>query len=432
MHLLLIGSGGREHAMAWKLAQSSNVTCVSVAPGNPGMASEDKVECVDIAATDIQKLAGFAELNKVHLTIVGPEAPLVAGIVDDFESRGLRIFGPRSQPAQLEGSKAFAKDFMARHQIPTASYATFGEAAPAIAWVNEKGAPIVIKADGLAAGKGVIVARSISEAHDAVNAIFNGQFGAAGSQVVIEEFLDGEEASFIVVVSGRQCVALASSQDHKARDEGDTGPNTGGMGAYSPAPVVTPSVHNHVMKDIVEPAINALADEGMPFTGYLYVGLMIDANDQARVVEFNVRLGDPETQPLMMRMQSDLLALLDHAVDGTLDAASIDWLEGYALGVVLAAGEYPAGSSKDKPINGITHAENNGSKVFHAGTRLRDGQLVTSGGRVLCATAVGKTLKEAKDKADASAACIEWEGVRYRSDIGHRAIEPLSPRVIGQ
>ncbi|MFK8079617.1 MAG: phosphoribosylamine--glycine ligase [Granulosicoccus sp.] len=423
MHLLLIGSGGREHAMAWKLAQSSVVTCISVAPGNPGMAGEDKVQCLDIAATDTEKLASFAQTNRIHLTIVGPEAPLVAGIVDEFESRGLRIFGPHSKPAQLEGSKAFAKDFMARYQIPTATYATFSEAGPANEWVSQKGAPIVIKADGLAAGKGVIVAQSVAEALAAVNAIFDGQFGAAGARVVVEEFLDGEEASFIVVASGRQCIALASSQDHKARDEGDTGPNTGGMGAYSPAPVVTDAVHAHVMKDIVHPTINALADEGMPFTGYLYVGLMIDAQGQARVVEFNVRLGDPETQPLMMRMQSDLLSLLDHAVDGTLDKASIDWIEGYALGVVLAAGEYPTGSSKDKPIQGITLAENNGSKVFHAGTRILDGQLVTSGGRVLCATATGKTLKEAKAKADQSAACINWEGVRYRSDIGHRAID---------
>ncbi|MFK7993842.1 MAG: phosphoribosylamine--glycine ligase [Granulosicoccus sp.] len=423
MHLLLIGSGGREHAMAWKLAQSTDVTCISVAPGNPGMASEDKVQCLDIDPTDINELATYAQATGIHLTIVGPEAPLVAGIVDEFQSRGLRIFGPRSQPAQLEGSKSFAKDFMAKHEIPTAAYATFNEAERAIAWVNEKGAPIVIKADGLAAGKGVTVAHSIAEAHEAINSIFDGQFGAAGAQVVIEEFLEGEEASFIVVVSGRDGIALASSQDHKARNEGDTGPNTGGMGAYSPAPVVTPAVHDHVMRDIVKPTINSLANEGMPFTGYLYVGLMIDANEQARVVEFNVRLGDPETQPLMMRMQSDLLTLLDHAVDGTLDQASIEWLDGYAIGVVLAAGEYPAGSSRGKVITGITDAEKNGSKVFHAGTRIADGQLVTSGGRVLCATAVGKSLSEAKLKADSAAGCIQWEGVRFRSDIGHRAIK---------
>jgi len=422
MHLLLIGSGGREHAMAWKLAQSPQVTRISVAPGNPGMAGEDKVHCIDIDANDIPALAAYAKKETVHLSIVGPEAPLVAGIVDEFESMGLRIFGPRSKPAQLEGSKAFAKDFMARHAIPTAAYATFSESDSAIEWVAQKGAPIVVKADGLAAGKGVIVAQSVDQANAAICSIFDGQFGAAGARVVIEEFLDGEEASFIVVVSGRQCIALASSQDHKARDEGDIGPNTGGMGAYSPAPVVTRVVHEHVMSDIVEPTINALADEGIPFTGYLYVGLMINASGKARVVEFNVRLGDPETQPLMMRMQSDLLALLDHAVDGTLEKADIEWFDGSAIGVVLAAGEYPVGSSKNKPITGISDAESNGSKVFHAGTRMLDGQLVTNGGRVLCATAKGKNLKEAKNKADNAAACIEWNGVRYRSDIGHKAI----------
>ena len=422
MHLLLIGSGGREHAMAWKLAQSSGVQRVSVAPGNPGMAVEDKVQCVAIDAMDINALAEFAKSNDVHLTIVGPEAPLVAGIVDEFQSRGLRIFGPQSAAAQLEGSKAFAKDFMARHSIPTARYATFSLAAPAIEYVQQEGVPIVIKADGLAAGKGVVVAQSINEASDAIRSMFDGQFGSAGSQVVVEEFLQGEEASFIAVVSGRQCVALASSQDHKARDEGDTGPNTGGMGAYSPAPIVTPAVHDHVMADIVQPTIDALVDEDMPFTGYLYVGLMIDAQGQARVVEFNVRLGDPETQPLMMRLSSDLLPLLDHAVNGTLDEAQLEWLEGFAVGVVLAAGEYPAGSSKGKPISGIDEAEVKGCKVFHAGTRMHKQQLVTNGGRVLCATATGNSLQDAKNKADAGAACIQWDGVRYRSDIGHRAL----------
>ena len=306
MHLLLIGSGGREHAMAWKLAQSANVSRVSVAPGNPGIAMEDKVQCVAIDVTDINALANFALNEKVHLSIVGPEVPLVAGIVDTFTERDLRIFGPRQNAAQLEGSKAFAKDFMARHHIPTADHATFDNAESAIARVHRQGAPLVIKADGLAAGKGVVVAHDVDEAVDAINLMFQGQFGNAGSQVVIEEFMQGEEASFIVVVAGKQCVALATSQDHKARDEGDTGPNTGGMGAYSPAPVVTSAVHDHVMADIVQPTINALADDGMPFTGFLYVGLMIDNKGQARVVEYNVRLGDPETQPLMMRLQSDL------------------------------------------------------------------------------------------------------------------------------
>ena len=423
MHLLLIGSGGREHAMAWKLAQSFGVQRISVAPGNPGMAAEDKVECVAIDTMDINALAEFAKINDVHLTIVGPEAPLVAGIVDEFQTRGLRIFGPQSAAAQLEGSKAFAKDFMARHSIPTASYATFSAAQPAIEYVQQKSAPIVIKADGLAAGKGVVVAQSIDEASDSIHSMFDGQFGSAGSQVVVEEFLQGEEASFIAVVSGRQCVALASSQDHKARDEGDTGPNTGGMGAYSPAPVVTPAVHDHVMADIVQPTINALADEGMSFTGFLYVGLMVDAHGHARVVEFNVRLGDPETQPLMMRLRSDLLPLLDHAVDGTLEEAQLEWHDGFAIGVVLAAGEYPAGSSKGVPISGIDEAEAKACKVFHAGTRTHNQQIVTNGGRVLCATATGKSLREAKNKADAGAACIQWDGVRFRSDIGHRALD---------
>ena len=422
MHLLLIGNGGREHAMAWKLAQSPAVTRVSVAPGNAGMTSENKVQCIDIAATDIESLARFASSENVHLSIVGPEAPLVAGIVDEFNARGLRIFGPEKMPARLEGSKAFAKDFMARNNIPTAAYGNFNDADSAIKRVQELGAPIVIKADGLAAGKGVVVAQSVDEACTAIESMFDGQFGAAGHNVVVEEFLEGEEASFIVVVSGRQCVALATSQDHKARDEGDLGPNTGGMGAYSPAPVVTDAVHQHVMQDIVEPTINALADEGMPFVGYLYVGLMIDDAGKARVVEFNVRLGDPETQPLMMRMQSELLPLLDHAVNGTLDKASLQWLDGYAIGVVLAAGEYPAAGSRDKPITGIDAAEAQDCKVFHAGTALKDSVLVTNGGRVLCATATGSSLQEAKAKADKGAACIEWEGVRFRSDIGHRAI----------
>lgn len=423
MHLLLIGSGGREHAMAWKLAQSAAVSRVSVAPGNPGIGLEDKVQCVQIDVTDIDALADFAVTQNVHLCIVGPEVPLVAGIVDTFAERNLRIFGPRKNAAQLEGSKAFAKEFMARHQIPTAGHATFDNAEAAIAWVNNHGAPVVIKADGLAAGKGVVVAQQIDEAVDAINLMFQGQFGSAGSQVVIEEFMQGEEASFIVVVSGRQCVALATSQDHKARDEGDTGPNTGGMGAYSPAPVVTPAVHDHVMADIVRPTINALADDGMPFTGFLYVGLMIDDKQQARVVEYNVRLGDPETQPLMMRLQSDLLQLLDHAVNGTLDKAKVKWIDGHAVGVVLAASEYPAGSSKGQPITGIDEAEACECKVFHAGTRVDNGQLVTNGGRVLCATATGSTLEQAKLAADAGAACIQWQGVRYRTDIAHRAIK---------
>ncbi len=423
MHLLLIGSGGREHAMAWKLAQSSDVTRVSVAPGNPGMLHEDKLIPVSIDATDIDALLDFAVKESVHLTIVGPEAPLVAGIVDAFAAQGLRIFGPQQSAAQLEGSKAFAKDFMARNNIPTAAYATFTEAAPALEWIRQHGAPIVIKADGLAAGKGVVVAQSETEACAAVESMLAGQFGEAGAQVVIEEFLAGEEASFIAVVSGRDAQALATSQDHKARDEGDLGPNTGGMGAYSPAPVVSKAVHEHVMRDIIQPTIDALADEGMPFTGFLYVGLMIDSDGRARVVEYNVRLGDPETQPLMMRMQSDLLSLLDHAVNGTLPDATISWYEGSAIGIVLAAGEYPAGSSQGKPITGIEAAESGDRcKVFHAGTRLEGDQLVTAGGRVLCVTATGPSLAAAKQQAEDGAACISWDGCRYRRDIGHRAL----------
>ena len=422
MHLLLIGSGGREHAMAWKLAQSDSVSRISVAPGNPGMQQEPKVESVDISATDIAALLHYAEEQQVHLTIVGPEAPLVAGIVDTFNQAGQRIFGPSSNAAQLEGSKAFAKDFMARHAIPTAAYATFTQAAPAISWIEERGAPIVIKADGLAAGKGVVVAQSIGEACDAVETMLAGQFGQAGKQIVVEEFLAGEEASFIAVVSGRECLALATSQDHKARDDGDTGPNTGGMGAYSPAPVVTPDVHAQVVTHILQPTIDSLADDGMPFTGFLYVGLMIDAQSQAKVVEYNVRLGDPETQPLMMRMKSDLLPLLDNAVDGNLTNAEINWHPGSSIGIVMAAGEYPAGSSQGAYIAGIENAERNGSKVFHAGTRLDGQQLVTAGGRVLCVTATGDTLAQAKQQAEHSAAEISWEGCRYRRDIGHRAI----------
>lgn len=423
MHLLLIGSGGREHALAWKLAQSPEVTRVSVAPGNPGMLMEQKIVPVAIEATDTPALLRFAQDNSVHLTIVGPEAPLVAGIVNEFTQAGQRIFGPERDAAQLEGSKAFAKDFMAKHKIPTAEYATFSDAAPAIAWIKDHGAPIVIKADGLAAGKGVVVAQTVDEACSAVESMLSGQFGAAGANVVIEEFLAGEEASFIAVVSGRHCIALASSQDHKARDEGDKGPNTGGMGAYSPAPVVTDAVHAHVVADILQPTIDALANDGMPFTGFLYVGLMIDKQNRARVVEYNVRLGDPETQPLMMRMESDLLALLDHAVNGSLDTATVKWLPGSAIGIVLAAGEYPTGSSQGEAILGIDEAESKGCKVFHAGTRMNGDQLVTAGGRVLCATATGATLAEAKQRAESGASCIQWEGCRYRHDIGYRAID---------
>jgi phosphoribosylamine--glycine ligase len=422
MHLLLIGSGGREHALAWKLASSESITRVSVAPGNAGIAQEPGVECIPLEASDIPALADFAERQSVHLTIVGPEAPLVDGIVDYFTDKGLRIFGPHQQAAQLEGSKAFAKKFMSNHGIPTAAYHSFSDAASALAWIETASAPMVIKADGLAAGKGVVVAQSIDEAQRATQALFDGQFGAAGSTVVIEEFLPGEEASFIAVVSGRDCIALASSQDHKARDEGDVGPNTGGMGAYSPAPVLTDSINQQVMEKIVNPTINAFADSGRPFVGFLYVGLMIDNAGQARVVEYNVRLGDPETQPLMLRLNSDLFELLEHAVNGTLPEAKVLWHDGSAIGVVLAGADYPNGSSQGELIVGIGEAERHDCKVFHAGTRLEDGKLLTSGGRVLCVTARGTTLREAKSRADQGASCIRWNGLHYRRDIGHRAV----------
>lgn len=422
MHLLLIGSGGREHALAWKLASSESITRVSVAPGNAGIAREPGVDCIPINAADITALADFAQRESVHLTIVGPEAPLVEGIVDYFAETGLKIFGPHRQAAQLEGSKAFAKKFMSDHGIPTAAYHSFSDAESALTWIATASAPLVIKADGLAAGKGVVVAQSIEEAQRATRAMFDGQFGAAGSTVVIEEFLPGEEASFIAVVSGRDCIALASSQDHKARDEGDVGPNTGGMGAYSPAPVLTDSINQQVMDMIVNPTINAFADSGRPFVGFLYVGLMIDSVGQARVVEYNVRLGDPETQPLMLRLKSDLFELLEHAVNGTLAEANVHWHDGSAIGVVLAGADYPNSSSQGELITGISDAERFNCKVFHAGTRFEDGRLLTSGGRVLCVTARGATLREAKSRADQGAACIQWTGVHYRRDIGHRAI----------
>ena len=423
MHLLLVGNGGREHALAWKLAQSPLVARISCAPGNPGTASEPKVDNVDIAVDDIAALVAFAREHDVSLTVVGPEVPLVAGIADAFADAGLRLFGPSAAAAQLEGSKAFAKDFMARHGIPTADHATFEDEAEALAWLDGHGVPIVVKADGLAAGKGVVVAHDLASARTAITDMLGGnRFGAAGHRVVLEEFLAGEEASFIAVVSGRDCLPLATSQDHKARDEGDTGPNTGGMGAYSPAPVVTDAVHEHVVRDILRPTVEGLADDGMPFVGFLYVGLMIDAAGRARVVEYNVRLGDPETQPLMLRLESDLAELLDAALDGRLREREVLWSGDSAIGVVIAAGEYPSGSSTGEPITGVDAAEATGCTVFHAGTRLRDGTLETAGGRVLCVAATGETLAAAKGIADAGAGSVSWRGCRWRGDIGYRAI----------
>ncbi|MBP75921.1 MAG: phosphoribosylamine--glycine ligase [Pseudomonadales bacterium] len=422
MNVLIIGSGGREHALAWKVAQDERVEKVFVAPGNAGTAIEAKCENVAIDVLELDKLVAFAKDN-VSLTIVGPEAPLVAGVVDRFRAQGLPCFGPTAGAAQLEGSKAFTKDFLARHQIPTAEYQNFTEIEPALAYLREKGAPIVIKADGLAAGKGVIVAMTLQEAEDAVRDMLAGNaFGEAGSRVVIEELLDGEEASFIVMVDGEHVLPMATSQDHKRVGDGDTGPNTGGMGAYSPAPVVTNEVHQRVMKQIIWPTVRGMAAEGNIYTGFLYAGLMIDADGNPKVIEFNCRFGDPETQPIMLRLQSSLVTLVEAANAGTLDQVSAQWDPRCSLGVVLAAGGYPADYAKGDVISGLEEAVSDNGKVFHAGTALKDGQVVTSGGRVLCATALGETVKAAQQGAYELARQISWKGSFYRSDIGYRAI----------
>ncbi len=422
MNVLIIGSGGREHALAWKVAQDERVEKVFVAPGNAGTAIEVKCENVAIDVLELDKLVAFAKDN-VSLTIVGPEAPLVAGVVDRFRAQGLPCFGPTAGAAQLEGSKAFTKDFLARHQIPTAEYQNFTEIEPALAYLREKGAPIVIKADGLAAGKGVIVAMTLQEAEDAVRDMLAGNaFGEAGSRVVIEEFLDGEEASFIVMVDGEHVLPMATSQDHKRVGDGDTGPNTGGMGAYSPAPVVTNEVHQRVMEQIIWPTVRGMAAEGNIYTGFLYAGLMIDADGNPKVIEFNCRFGDPETQPIMLRLQSSLVTLVEAANAGTLDQVSAQWDPRCSLGVVLAAGGYPADYAKGDVISGLEEAVSDNGKVFHAGTALKDGQVVTSGGRVLCATALGETVKAAQQGAYELARQISWKGSFYRSDIGYRAI----------
>jgi len=422
MNVLIIGSGGREHALAWKVAQDERVEKVFVAPGNAGTAIEVKCENVAIDVLELDKLVAFAKDN-VSLTIVGPEAPLVAGVVDRFRAHGLPCFGPTAGAAQLEGSKAFTKDFLARHQIPTAEYQNFTEIEPALAYLREKGAPIVIKADGLAAGKGVIVAMTLQEAEDAVRDMLAGNaFGEAGSRVVIEEFLDGEEASFIVMVDGEHVLPMATSQDHKRVGDGDIGPNTGGMGAYSPAPVVTNEVHQRVMEQIIWPTVRGMAAEGNIYTGFLYAGLMIDADGNPKVIEFNCRFGDPETQPIMLRLQSSLVTLVEAAVAGTLDQVSAQWDPRCSLGVVLAAGGYPADYAKGDVISGLEEAVSDNGKVFHAGTALQDGQVVTSGGRVLCATALGETVKAAQQGAYELARQISWKGSFYRSDIGYRAI----------
>lgn len=424
MKVLVIGGGGREHALAWKLAQSQRVQKVHVAPGNGGTAAEPGLANVDIS--DPAALADFAFAEKIGLSVVGPEAPLAAGVVDVFRARGLRIFGPTCAAAQLESSKAFAKDFMQRHGIPTAAYATFDDAAAAHAFVDAQGAPIVIKADGLAAGKGVVVATTLAQAHEAVDwMLVDNRLGVAhnagGARVVIEQFLEGEEASFIVLCDGRNVLPLATSQDHKRLLDGDAGPNTGGMGAYSPAPVVTPNVHARVMHEIILPTVAGMAKDGVPFTGFLYAGLMIDAQGQPRTVEFNARLGDPETQPILMRLKSDLLEVLLHATDGTLDQAQLDWDRRVALGVVMAAAGYPLNPRKGDVITGLPAAAED-LKVFHAGTTLQDGQLLTSGGRVLCVTALGEKVKTAQQRAYEALAAIRIDGAQFRTDIGHRAI----------
>ncbi|WP_339752936.1 phosphoribosylamine--glycine ligase [uncultured Marinobacter sp.] len=423
MNILVIGNGGREHALAWKAAQSPKADRVFVAPGNAGTAREAGLENVDIDVMDLDGLANFAAANNVGLTIVGPEAPLVAGIVDKFEQRGLRVFGPSAGAAQLEGSKAFTKDFLARHGIPTAGYGKFTDVDGALAYVREQGAPIVVKADGLAAGKGVIVAMTLAEAEDAIRDMLAGNaFGDAGSRVVIEEFLEGEEASFIVMVDGEHVLAMATSQDHKRVGDGDTGPNTGGMGAYSPAPVVTADVHQRIMDDVIYPTVHGMAAEGHPYKGFLYAGLMIDTSGAPKVIEFNCRFGDPETQPIMLRMKSDLVELCDAAINGRLDQHSSEWDNRASVGVVLAAGGYPGSYSKGDVISGLPDTDTDGEKVFHAGTRLNGDRVVTNGGRVLCATALGSTVTEAQKRAYELASRIRWDGVFYRRDIGHRAI----------
>lgn len=424
MKVLIIGNGGREHALAWKAKQSPLVTRVFVAPGNAGTAHEGSIENVAISATDIPALLAFAKEQRIGLTIVGPEAPLVKGVVDAFRAEGLAIFGPTAAAAQLEGSKAFAKDFLARHAIPTAEYQNFTEVEPALAYLREKGAPIVIKADGLAAGKGVIVAMTLSEAEEAVRDMLSGNaFGDAGARVVIEEFLDGEEASFIVMVDGEHVLPMATSQDHKRVGDGDTGLNTGGMGAYSPAPVVTDEVHRKVMERVIMPTVRGMAAEGNVYTGFLYAGLMIDGQGNPKVIEFNCRFGDPETQPIMLRMRSDLVELCLAACAGKLDQVEAIYDTRVAIGVVLAAGGYPGDYQQGKPISGLPVEEASGEKVFHAGSRMEGDTVVTAGGRVLCATALGHTVAEAQQRAYQLAGRIKWDGVFYRNDIGWRAIE---------
>jgi phosphoribosylamine--glycine ligase len=421
MKLLVVGSGGREHALAWKLAQSPRVQKVFVAPGNGGTAGENGVE--NVALTEIQDLVAFSRKEKIHLTVVGPEAPLAAGIVDAFREAGQRIFGPTRAAAQLEASKDFAKSFMARHRIPTAGHRTFDSAAAARAHVAERGAPIVVKADGLAAGKGVVVASSVAEANAAIDRMMtDNALGAAGARVVVEELLDGQEASFIVMSDGTHVLALATSQDHKRLRDGDAGPNTGGMGAYSPAPVVTPKIHARVMREIIVPAIQGMAQDGTPYTGFLYAGLMIDEAGNPKTLEFNCRLGDPETQPIILRLKSDLFELIERAMDGTLDQVEAQWDRRAALGVVMAAAGYPDEPLKGDAISGLPKPAPD-CRVFHAGTRLEGKTLLTNGGRVLCVTALGDSVKVARARAYEALEGIRFEGMQYRKDIAYRALK---------
>jgi phosphoribosylamine---glycine ligase len=426
MNILIIGGGGREHALAWKVAQSPRVAKVFVAPGNAGTSREP--ELTTVSCTAIAELVAFAKDEEVALTIVGPEAPLAAGIVDAFRGAGLKIFGPTQAAAQLESSKDYAKAFMARHGIPTAQYRTFSDAAAARAYVTERGAPIVVKADGLAAGKGVVVAATVGEAHSAIDAMLVGHaMGAAGARVVVEDFLAGEEASFIVMADGRQVLPLASSQDHKRLLDQDQGPNTGGMGAYSPAPVITPETHARIMREVILPTVNGMAADGIPYTGFLYAGVMVDAAGIPKVLEFNCRLGDPETQPIMLRLKTDLVDLVLHAVNGTLDRVDAEWDRRAALGVVLAAHGYPENPRAGDAIEGLdrvtpdTHPD---CKVFHAGTAMDAGRVVVAGGRVLCVTALGDSVKQAQRVAYAAVGEIHFAGMQYRHDIGQRALGP--------
>lgn len=423
MKVLIIGNGGREHALAWKCAQSRDVDEVLVTPGNAGTANEPGIRNVAISSDDIDGLVALARAESISLAIVGPEAPLVAGIVDAFAATGLPCFGPSAAAAQLEGSKAFTKDFLARHNIPTADYQNFSELEPALEYIREQGAPIVIKADGLAAGKGVIVAMTLQEAEAAAtDMLTGGRFGDAGARIVVEEFLDGEEASFIVITDGDSILPLATSQDHKARDEGDVGPNTGGMGAYSPAPVVTPEIQQEIMDLVIRPTLEGMKKDGNNYTGFLYAGLMIMADGTPKVIEFNCRMGDPETQPIMMRMRSDLVAICTATLDGTLGEQEADWDSCAALGVVLAAGGYPESYASGKVIEGLGDADSDSQKVFHAGTSLDGDDVVTSGGRVLCVVGLGNTVEAAAAQAYSAVDKVSWDKVYYRRDIGHRAI----------